>query len=394
VNELISKKDKKVSVRFLAKVLGTMISTAPALGKIPMIFARLGYFILEKEVELRGWNSSVFISSEFTDSLQHFLEHISIFNGCPMLHSANTISLITLLGPPDKFLLSQFVPLHIPSLPTEIFASDASNVAVCSYSMSDSDPFFFIGNLTNQEILTSSGHRELLAVKKALLAKLLKSGPWSTWTNIFWLTDSQNLVTFLTKGSTKLPIQQTVIQVYLLAKQLKVRILPIHLSRADPRIAMADSGSRIRDSDDWSLDKSSFEIINNQYGPFTLDVFADSSNAKCKIFFSDFNCPGTSGVDAFAHSWENHNAWLCPPVSKILPTWRKIQSSNVNGVLIIPAWKSANFWPFLFPNSFSKPNKVVEMREIHPNIIQNQRALSPLSGQTSFSFLLLRFNAV
>jgi hypothetical protein len=302
--------------------------------------------------------------------------------------------LLALLGPPDDFFTSSFVPNHISELPKEIFASDASNVAVCAYSLKSEKDFFFIGQLSPEQTVLSSGHRELLAVKLSLQAKLNSSGPWDSWVNVFWLTDSENLVCFLTKGSTKPEIQASVLQVLLIAKQLKAKLIPIHLKQNDPRIQIADAGSRVRDSDDWSLDEFSFHCLQNQFGPFSLDAFADSSNAKAAHFFSDFLCPGTWGINAFAHSWDGHQVWLCPPVSKILQTIRKLNKSRLTGVLIVPNWKSADFWPILFPKSNLRLPIIKEIREIFPSIIQNQRALSPLSGKTQFSFLAIIINSL
>ena len=389
VETVIKARNRFISVRLLAKVLGKMISCAPALGNIPLIFARHGYSLLEQAVDNKGWSSRVKLSSAVVDSLRQFLEVFPAFNGQPITHSSNSVSLISIIGPPDAFFTDSFVKIHTPTLPKEIFVSDASNIAVCSYSLGLKHPFFFIGQLSESETTTSSGQRELLAVKLALQAKLDSSGPWSTQTNLFWLTDSQNLVTFLTKGSTKFPIQEIVLEVMHLAKTLQVVLHPIHLRREDPRIQMADAGSRVRDSDDWSIDPATFHHLNLLFGPFSLDPFADCSNAKTTRFFSNFLCPNTMGIDAFAHSWDNENVWLCPPISKIIPTIRKIRSSSLSGVLIVPVWKSAPFWTLLFPLSSDRNSFIKQTKEIRPIIIQNQRALSPLSGTPPFPFLAI-----
>ena len=145
-----------MKVKFLAKVLGKMISSSPALGKIPMIFARMGYFALDQAVESNGWSSWVTISDELVNSFSQFLLHINLYNGHPILHSANSISLLSLVGPPEEFFSNFFLPLHIPELPTNIFVSDASNIAVCSYSIKSDYPFFFIGQLSQTEITVSN----------------------------------------------------------------------------------------------------------------------------------------------------------------------------------------------------------------------------------------------
>ena len=393
VSDLINSEGKKIKVKFLAKILGKMISCSPALGNIPLIFARQGYFLLERTVEDKGWAALVCVSKEVVSSLQSFLSTFPLYNGNPIAHSCDSISLLSIIGPPNDYFSNSFVPQHIPELPSSIFASDASNVAVCSYSLSSHDQFFFVGKLTQDQALISSGHRELLAVLLSLQARANSTGPWPCLTNVFWLTDSQNLVSFMNKGSTKPDIQVTVLQIMALTLVLNIRLIPIHIRREDPRIQMADAGSRVRDSDDWSLDSFSCQKLFSIFGPFTLDPFADSSNAKISKFFSDFLCPHTSGINAFAHSWNFETVWLCPPVSKIIQTIRKIQLSKVSGILIVPEWTTASFWPILFPQSQNLP-WVKQIKRIFPTIIQNQRALSPLSGKTPFAFIVLQFSTI
>jgi hypothetical protein len=81
-------------------------------------------------------------------------------------------------------------------------------------------------------------------------------------TNVYWLTDSENLVKFLTKGSGKPQIQQDIFKVMLFCQRLSIRIIPIHLRRDDPRIQVADEGSKNPDTDDWQVDFPTFQKIN------------------------------------------------------------------------------------------------------------------------------------
>ena len=72
---------------------------------------------------------------------------------------------------------------------------------------------------------------------------------------VLWLTDSTNLTGYLVKGSVKPDIQKDVFEVFKLAHALKLVLLPIHLRREDPKIVMADAGSKWKDSDDWSVSR-------------------------------------------------------------------------------------------------------------------------------------------
>ena len=61
----------------------------------------------------------------------------------------------------------------------------------------------------------------------------------------------------------------------------------------------ADYVSKLNDFDDWEVVPGIFEQIDAQFGPHTLDCFANSKNAKVSRYFSRFWNPGTTGVDAF-----------------------------------------------------------------------------------------------
>ena len=95
--------------------------------------------------------------------------------------------------------------------------------------------------------------------------------------------------------------------------------------------SIADNISRISDFDDWSVDQISFDLIEGLWGPHTFDRFACSSNCKVHKFNSRFWCRGTSGVDAFCQDWSSDNNYLCPPVSLIVYTLKKLR--NVKGAV-------------------------------------------------------------
>jgi len=95
--------------------------------------------------------------------------------------------------------------------------------------------------------------------------------------NIYWVTDSENIVNFIKKGSKKPHIQEMVFNILKLAAELEIHIEPIHLFRQDPRIQLADEGSGQLDTDNWSIDGYSFCNLEEQFN-FETDVFADSKN--------------------------------------------------------------------------------------------------------------------
>ena len=209
--------------------------------------------------------------------------------------------------------------------------------------------------------------------------------------HILWLTDSTNLCVFLTKGSKKPAIQADVLEVHWLCHDLVVRLTPIHLKRDDFRIQVADAGTRFFDPDDWAIDRTSYVHLTD--GMFIdLDVFAHTTNAKVARFFSYGRCPRTAAIDAFSQDWKDTVAWICPPVSLIIPAIKKACNTRMSGIFLIPLWRSSAFWTTLFPNGFRAISQCWKTVKCHPHIIRGKFCYNPLmQGTTQFPFLAVYF---
>ena len=202
--------------------------------------------------------------------------------------------------------------------------------------------------LNEAERELSSGHRELLAVTKTFEYYEQIGISSHKATTIYWLTDSQNMATFLTKGSGKRQIQSAVFRIMLSCQALNIRIIPIHLLRDDPRIQTADDGSKTIDTDDWHVDMETYQTINNRY-KFTIDLFASNLNNKCcQRFFSNFYCSHTSGIDAFSHPWKDEVAWICPPIRGVVRIIKRLKESKTSGILFVSECKTADYWAEIF----------------------------------------------
>ena len=375
--------------KHLAAVIGKVAACELGLGPIVPIMLRRAYKLLQEHVQRKGWESTVKITNEVAKDMGELSEKIEEFNGYLIRTEATQLSIVALIGPPSQFLKTKVIAQHVKHDSIEIYCGDASAVSVCAYSCSEHCDFHFIGELTPDKRRKSSGLQELLTVKYALQQRLTEKGAWAKQTTMYWLTDSENLVVFLNNGLRKANIQLQMLTVISLCRDLKLTIIPIHLRREELRIQMADNGSKVPDTDDWSVDEKSFDNLSEQFGPFTVDLFAEENNHRVKKFYSSFRCPSSSGVNAFCHSWDRENAWICPPVNKILQVVRKIKLTNGTGVLIVPKWSSARFWPFLVGPTGQVREPFRTMVEFRPIIIQNQQARSALSGETIFAMLAL-----
>ena len=173
----------------------------------------------------------------------------------------------------------------------------------------------------------------------------------------------------------------------------RLKLIPVHLKRSDYRIQWADEGTREFDPDDWGIDSRTFKECTEHW-QVTIDLFGHSSNAKCQRFYSYGNAPHTAGVDAFTQSWSNEIAWACPPVYLVIDTMKKIAASNMLAILCVPAWRSAAFWPILFPDGVHAIDICKKILVKRPWIIRGKFCANKLmQGQTKFPFLMLYIRA-
>ena len=104
-------------------------------------------------------------------------------------------------------------------------------------------------------------------------------------------TDNQNAARILSVGSPKEHLQKIVYEIFQTTLSNDITIIKKWVPREENKIA--DYYSKLKDSDNWSIDKKTFMLINNKFGPFTIYRFADNKNTKLEKFNSKYYCPGT-----------------------------------------------------------------------------------------------------
>ena len=105
--------------------------------------------------------------------------------------------------------------------------------------------------------------------------------------------------------------------------------------------------AEVLDTDDWGISEAFLGILQGRYGEFTVDLFANDRNRKATRFYSFYHNPGCSGVNAFSHNWGDEFALMVPPVSLVGKALCHLRLCRGKGVLVVPCWPSAYFWPLL-----------------------------------------------
>lgn len=137
----------------------------------------------------------------------------------------------------------------------------------------------------------------------------------------------------------------------------------------------ADFLSKIIDHDDWEVTVEFFDFVSLMFGPFTVDRFANFNNRKLLRYNSKFWNPESEAVDCFTKNWEGENNWLVPPIHLIVSSIKHLLNCKAYGVLVVPNWPSAVFWPMLFDENLYYKTYVKDVllfKDTREIIIQGQ----------------------
>ena len=110
----------------------------------------------------------------------------------------------------------------------------------------------------------------------------------------------------------------------------------------------ADWKSRnYQDSSDWQLKKCLFQQLNNQWGPFKLDLFVSRHNTQLEHYVSWILDPYAQAVDAFQLPWTKEGLYLFPPFAMNSRCLMKVRQDKTSVVLIAPPWQTQPWFPNL-----------------------------------------------
>ena len=80
----------------------------------------------------------------------------------------------------------------------------------------------------------------------------------------------------------------------------------------------------------------------------------DEKNRKVKRFDARFHSSGVENVNTFTSHWGGEHNWLCPPIAKIGDAIKHARICKCKGILLVPEWHSAYFWPLKGNSSVRK----------------------------------------
>jgi len=96
------------------------------------------------------------------------------------------------------------------------------------------------------------------------------------------------------------------------------------------------------DSDDWATPQHFFDLLNEEFGPFTLDPCANQSNYKTPLYF-------TASENGLEQSWKGDNVFMNPPYGRKIGDWIKkaydeSRQPDTQVTILIPARTDTKYW--------------------------------------------------
>ena len=210
--------------------------------------------------------------------------------------------------------------------------------------------------------------------------------------HVLLMMDSQVAISYINKmgGTHPQKLSNLALQLWSWCIQ---KSLTVHAEHVPGRLNVtADYESRhFNDSSDWRLDPDLFLVLNQMFGPFTVDLFASYTNAQMEMFFSWKPDPKSAGIDALAQPWDCHLPYLFPPFALIGRCLQKIRKEKVQkAILVAPIWPAQTWYPLLLdmlrehPRKLPTHNQLIlnHWKEPHPLLLQGHLTLAawPISG--------------
>lgn len=309
------------SIRFVSKVIGTLISSLAAVNHGALYYKYLENDKIQALKRSCGnFDTNMTISFNAKLELNWWIENVDNISK----------------------------PIEIPDY-SYLLTTDASHIGWGAVYNDTSTG----GQWSNDEISCHINELELKAIYFGLKSYFSQL----TDCHIRIRSDNTTAVTYVNNygGVKSMKCHALAKQIWNWALNRSIHLSAEHLPGSEN--ILADKASRIFDANtEWSLASSVFNNINNEFGPCKIDLFASRLNAKLNLYVSWKPDPFAVFVDAFSRNWNMlGNFYAFPPFSLILSCLQKIASEKAKGILIVPFWTTQPWFPKLMRMLYQTP---------------------------------------
>ena len=118
--------------------------------------------------------------------------------------------------------------------------------------------------------------------------------------------DAQNPLGLVNRGSPRLKLNALTRELFRFELEHRITLNVEWVPREENTIA--DELFKLLIPDDSMLSSAFFRILEERFGPHTVDLFASGANNQCEKFDSLHWCRGPAGVNAIAFNWGAESA--------------------------------------------------------------------------------------
>ena len=310
------KNTDKPSIRQVAKVLGKIVSTFPAVQYGPLF-----YRTLEKEktnalkINKGHFDRPMVLSAEAKNELQWWIEHVT----------------------------STFSPIRRskPDLELRTDASMAGWGATDLHSVTG-------GRWDKVDTQKSQGSG--INYLETLAAGFGLKSYCSDMRNVHvqLRLDNTTAVSYINNmgGSKSIDCNEAAKDIWKWCIQRNIWLTAAHLP-GKLNVEADHMSRKFNDRTEWMLNPQVFREIAQYFGTPEIDIFASRLNKQVRRYISWLPDPEAEAVDAFTIDWKPLKFYAFPPFCLISKCLQKIQCDGAAGLIVVPNWPTQPWFPLL-----------------------------------------------
>ncbi len=171
------------------------------------------------------------------------------------------------------------------------------------------------------EVVQSSTYRELLGISFCLQAMVHMCEVRFVVLHV----DAANLLGIVLRGSPKLSINELTRELFWFCLRHRIPMSVEWVPREE-NVFADDISKMLIPEDNSMLFRRFFGLLDERWGPHTVDHFSSSANNLCANLFALHSCKGAAGINVFGQLWTGENCWInypCRLIGKLRRTLRE-----------------------------------------------------------------------
>lgn len=300
---------RECSIRQCAEVIGNLVAAEPGVEIAPLFYKRLEHAKVHALKQAKGnFEGRMEVTENMREDLQWWGDNI---------HTATR-------------------QLQRPPPSVEIF-TDSSNFAwgaTCDGEKTG-------GPWGDPEFSWHINKKELLAAMFGL--KIYAAQVRGSHVRLH--IDNTTAVAYVNAQGGRVPdLSDVAREMWLWARARDLWLSAVHIPGVQNVEADLASRTQYAVETEWSLNQAVFEQVEEQFGPFDIDLFASRLNNKCSKYYSWKPDPGAEKIDALAHIWPKTKHYAFPPFSIIGHILHKLALEGGDLTLVAPLWPTQTWF--------------------------------------------------